>query len=116
MCPPVDGPTCIGSGDPHYASWDGRRFDFHGTCEYALAQFCGSTDVVISGNNDQCAPGSAVSCLRGARITSRNSNPREIYIEQGSKYTLMVFYNHLSVRYILVVVILIYGELVEVCI
>ncbi|XP_048357606.1 IgGFc-binding protein-like [Sphaerodactylus townsendi] len=32
--------TCIGTGDPHYTSFDGRKFDFMGTCIYQMAGVC----------------------------------------------------------------------------
>ncbi|KAM9226326.1 IgGFc-binding protein [Dugong dugon] len=41
-CVPVGSATCQASGDPHYTTFDGRRFDFMGTCVYVLAQTCGA--------------------------------------------------------------------------
>ncbi|XP_074075051.1 IgGFc-binding protein [Macrotis lagotis] len=39
-CRPVSSATCEASGDPHYMTLDGRRFDFQGACEYLLSGTC----------------------------------------------------------------------------
>ncbi|XP_036130509.1 IgGFc-binding protein [Molossus molossus] len=41
-CVAVGSATCQASGDPHYTTFDGRRYDFMGTCVYALARTCGT--------------------------------------------------------------------------
>jgi len=84
MCPPIDGPMCSATGDPHYVTWDRRQFVFHGTCEYSLVQFCNSTDFVVSGDNNHCLNRRDVACVQGVRITFQNTNPSEIFIDQRS--------------------------------
>ncbi|XP_067399057.1 IgGFc-binding protein-like [Emydura macquarii macquarii] len=42
-CYPISYGTCSASGDPHYISFDGKKFDFQGTCLYQLAGLCNNS-------------------------------------------------------------------------
>ncbi|XP_052417115.1 zonadhesin, like isoform X9 [Carassius gibelio] len=44
-CYPKGTSTCIASGDPHYNTFDNRRYDFMGNCSYLMSERCNSTDV-----------------------------------------------------------------------
>ncbi|XP_069460993.1 IgGFc-binding protein-like [Ambystoma mexicanum] len=41
VCSPKSSAVCWAWGDPHYHSFDGKDYDFQGTCRYTMAQTCG---------------------------------------------------------------------------
>ena len=66
------GATCYASGDPHYGTFDGKRYDFQGICEYVLAKDCKRGRFTVSVVNTQC--GRTVSCTTQVTITVPNLN------------------------------------------
>ena len=81
----ADGATCYAWGDPHYRTFDLKKFDFQGTCEYILTQSCNSSEFIVSVSNR--AHNSYVSCTDLVRVTLPD-NSLEVILGRGGAVTV----------------------------
>lgn len=85
--------TCEGSGDPHYVSFDGRRFDFMGTCTYLLAGSCGQASglhifrVLVENEHRGSQTVSYTRAVRvealGVKVAVRREYPGRVLVSEG---------------------------------
>ncbi|XP_046854880.1 fibropellin-1-like [Xenia sp. Carnegie-2017] len=61
--------TCIASGDPHYTSFDGKRFNFMGDCEYDFAKDCSENKLfTVRTKNTRCGRRVTQACTAAVKI------------------------------------------------
>ncbi|KAE8594563.1 hypothetical protein XENTR_v10019694 [Xenopus tropicalis] len=96
-CHPSGFSTCIASGDPHYTTFDGRKFDYMGTCVYQMAKVTSADSsltpfsVTVQNNNR----GKKVVSLEvyGQKIVVDKDRPREIQVN-GVQTQLPYYYEN----------------------
>ena len=81
----TDGATCYAWGDPHYTTFDSRKFDFQGDCEYVFTQPCNSSEFSVIVSN--AAHNSYVSCTDSVRVIVPSEN-LNILLERGGTVTI----------------------------
>ena len=84
---PLNGPTCIASGDPHYHTFDQHYFDFQGTCEYILTQSCNVSEFAVIVSNG--AHNEQVSCTDTVRVVVP-SEKLDILLGRGGGGTVTI--------------------------
>ncbi|XP_023393677.1 IgGFc-binding protein [Pteropus vampyrus] len=95
-CYPDSFGSCQASGDPHYVSFDGRRFDFMGTCTYLLAGSCGQNAMLPAfrvlmenehrGSQTVSYARAVLVEARGVKVAVRRKHPGQVLVDDVLQY------------------------------
>lgn len=96
-CYPDNFASCQASGDPHYVSFDGKRFDFMGTCTYLLVGSCGQNaalpafKVLVENEHRGSQTVSYTRAVRvvahGVEVAVRRENPGRVLVSSTGQGT-----------------------------
>ncbi|KAG6920675.1 hypothetical protein G0U57_015104, partial [Chelydra serpentina] len=89
-CVPVSQGTCWAGGYLHYHTFDGRAYDFHGTCNYMVAKTCRDDSVLPSfhvsvksensGNTEVFYIGSVTVQVDGVTVTAARAEVGFVWV------------------------------------
>ncbi|XP_072315847.1 zonadhesin, like [Eucyclogobius newberryi] len=122
-CYPKDTSTCIASGDPHYTTFDKRKYNFMGNCSYLMSAPCNASgpyyEVHTDNENRWNTPsisyvkavhtyvhGLKISILKGGSVQINGTNvnvpvrpaPGVSVLKSGKHYTVVLDFG-VTVRY-----------------
>ncbi|XP_074662900.1 kielin/chordin-like protein [Tubulanus polymorphus] len=76
--------SCIAYGDPHYQSFDGRQFDFQGSCQYLMTGDCKNEDFRVEIQHDN--RGTDISASWIQQLTLLIGNYRVVLSRDGTVF------------------------------
>ncbi|XP_028390594.1 IgGFc-binding protein-like [Dendronephthya gigantea] len=82
-CETEETAQCSATGDPHYHTFDGRRYNFMGACEYVLSKDVNNNFLVLT-KNQRCR-GQRFSCVLSVSVTIKGL---KIKITRGGHFTV----------------------------
>ena len=97
---PPDTSTCVASGDPHYSTFDKRKYNFMGNCSYVMSEPCNDTSVPhfeVHADNENRYNNPSISYIKAVHVYVRM---QKISILKGGTVQVKKDQSRLKVRVI----------------